>query len=234
MLEKTRAIVLHNLKYRETGIILYCYSENYGRITFIANGVRKNKTRFPASYFQPLTLIEVIFYNKQSRNLYRMKEISSSLIYNTMHVNIIKSCIAMFIAEVLYRTLHEEESNASLFGFLEKSFCDLDSRDEGIANFHLHFMLHFSGFLGIFPAGLLTGRRKDADNKDIISFDELDERAFEAVLKMLKDSGCDLQEIRINNKERNEILDCIIKHYNFHLEGVLKLKSLPVLREVLN
>jgi DNA repair protein RecO (recombination protein O) len=234
MLLRTKAIILHNLKYRETGMILYCYSEDYGRTAFIAGSVRKSKSRFPAGYFQPLTMTEIVFYGKEGVNLLRMKDISLPYIYKTIPVNIIKSCVAIFIAEVLYRTLREEEGNPGLFFFLERSFLEFDKKEKGSANFHIYFMLHLSAFLGIFPERLLSGSKQDAEYSDIAYFGALDEKSFSAVVSMLKDEEYKFDEIKINNQERSDILDCIIKYYNLHLEGVLKLKSLPILKEVLS
>lgn len=234
MLQKSKAIVLHSIKYGDSGTIVYCYTECCGRLAFIVSGTRKSGSKFPSSLFQPLTIIEVIFYNKGPGNLCRIKEAALSELYCSVNENLAKSCIAIFLAEVLYRTLQEETGNPELFGFLEKSFIRLDRLTEGVSGFHIHFMLHYSGFLGIFPEGLVKADKMDTDNRDIVSFSGLNSNSLAAIVKMLKNIDYDLKEIKLSNMERNDILNCIIKYYNLHLDGILKLNSLMVLREVLS
>ncbi len=52
------AFVLHSKKYRETGLLLDCFSRDYGRLPIIANGVRteKSKTAALLQPFQPLSI----------------------------------------------------------------------------------------------------------------------------------------------------------------------------------
>lgn len=232
MLQKSKAIVLHAIKHGESGMIVYCYSECCGRIAFIVSGTRKQRPKFPSAVFQPLSVVEVVFYNKGQGNLCRIKEIASLTVYNSASENVAKNCIALFLAEVLYRTLHEEMCNQDLFNFLEKSVERLERLENGFSNFHICFMLHYSGFLGIYPEGLFPGNSLNVDNKDIISFSGLDEKLSDALVYMLIKDDCNAGGIQLSNKDRNILLDCLIKYYNMHLDGILKLNSLTVLREL--
>ena len=86
MLNKTRAIVLHHVRYGETSIIITFYTEKYGRLACMANGVRSRKARFPAILFQPLTIVDTDFYYRQNREIQRIKEASCPvhLQFNTL------------------------------------------------------------------------------------------------------------------------------------------------------
>lgn len=232
MLVKSRSIVLHHIKYGDSGILLYCYTEQYGRMAFIANSVRTKNPKFPIHYFQPLTILDTLFYYKSKHNLHRLKELSSPMRYSTIPYQTDKSCIAMFVAEVLYRTLREEESNPMLFGFLINMFQLLDLNHKGIVNFHLLFLLQYSKFLGIFPAGLLEDSFGGREVTDIKMFHNLPADAMLSIKQMLQWPVVHLEEITINNKTRILILDRLIQFYNMHLDNILKLKSLSILREV--
>lgn len=197
----------------------------------MVNKVRTRHAKFPGHFFQPLTILNIIFYYKSNRNLYQIKELSCPVPYTTIPYQTKKSCIAMFVAEVLYKTLHEESGNSALFDFVLNMLQILDMKNEGTANFHLMFLLHYSRFLGIFPAGLLD-EGKLAEREDLQIFDNLPADARQAVIKMLQWPVVQPEDIKINNKIRSLILERLLNYYSLHMEGSFKLKSLPVLREV--
>ena len=233
MLLKTRAIVLHHVKYGESSILLYCYTAHYGRMTYLVSGVRSKKSKIPAYYFQPLVILDVLFYYKANRALFRLKDITCPVKYTSIPFDTRKGCIAMFVAEVLYRTLHEEESNPQLFDFCEHAFQALDRQVEGTANFHLVFMLQFSKYLGIYPSGLLDSMPSEMET-DLQVFHDLPEEARKAVVRMLKTDWSGMSSIGIDHKTRILIMDQVIKFYQVHMQGVFRLKSLQVMKEVFN
>lgn len=233
MVVKTRAIVLHHVKYGESGIIMYCYTEEFGRMAYMVHGVRKKRSKFPGAVYQPLTILDVIFYYKANRSIQLIKELSHNLRYNSIPFNTTKSCIAMFISEVLYKTLQEEESNPLLFEFLYRTFHVFDLNDQGTNNFHLVFLLQYTKYLGIFPSGLLD-KDKTAGHADLHVFSDLKKGLLEMVARMLQEPELHPDEAIIDNEARSLILERIIKYYNLHLEGILNLKSLSVLREIFN
>jgi DNA repair protein RecO (recombination protein O) len=233
MLIKTRAIVLQHIKYGESSLIVTLYTEKYGRLTCIANGVRGKRARIPITFFQSLTLLETDIYYKQSRELHRIKEIYCPFHYNTIPFNVKKSTIALFIAELLYITLREEEGNASLFTFLFHSFQFLDTIDEGIANFNLMFMLYFSQYLGIFPEDL-KDIRHGLHLPELQIFSGLPDDAVAAVADMLSNTPVQLGFIKLTNHSRSILLERILKYYTEHIDGISRLKSVQILKEIFN
>src|SRR5512133_3092423 len=137
MLIKTRAIVLHHVKYGESSLIVTLYTERHGRMTCMVSGIRSKKTHLSLTFFQPLTLLEAEIYYRPNREVHRLKELSCPFHYTSIPFAITKSTISLFIAEILWLTLREEEANEELFNFLFHAFQLLDTKDEGVANFHL-------------------------------------------------------------------------------------------------
>jgi DNA repair protein RecO (recombination protein O) len=231
MLNKTRAIVLHHIKYGESSLIVTLYTEKYGRIACMVNGARSKKGKFQTTLFQPLTLLDADFYYRRNRELQRLKEVSCPFSYNTIPFNISKSTIALFLAEVLYLTLREEESNPSLFAFLFHALQLLDTKDEGSTNFHLWFMLHLSGYLGIFPEEKgISGQ--EAFSSDLQVFYTLSSEASATLRLMLDSPQGPPDKMRITNQDRTLLLERIIRYYAMHLDGFSRLKSFTVLQEV--
>lgn len=228
MLQKTKAIVLHHLNYGESSIIVTLYTENQGRITCMINSVRSKKPKFPITLFQPLTLLEMDFYYRQKRDIHRIKEVNFAYHYQTIPFNNSKSAIALFLAEVLFLVLREEESNPSLFDFLFQALQIFDSNNVVIPSYHHWFMIQLSRYLGFFPS----------EHDDLVhSGSEM--RAFTGMnpslinsLFTLMQSTDSIPAITLNQQERNQLLERIIRYYSAHVDGFSKLRSFSILQEV--
>ncbi len=231
MLVKTRALVLHAVKYSESSIIACLYTERYGRQSYIIHSVRTKRPAFPASFFLPLTLLEADAYYKPGRDIQRIKEVNCILHFQSIPFQVVKSTIALFIAELLYKTLREEESNPALFDFLVHAIQLLDIKEEGIQNFHLVFLLDYMKFLGIYPFQPEIEGLKADQPAFILPPDTgaVEKHGFE---QLIHGSLAELGSIKLTHKTRSFLLERIMEFYSLHLDQVTGLRSLQVLREV--
>jgi DNA repair protein RecO (recombination protein O) len=137
MLVKTNAIVLSKLKYRDNDLIVKCYTKQRGIVSYLVRGALKSqKGSSKMVYFQPLSLVLIEEFYKENRSLQNIKEIKLDYLYQTLHTNILKSAIVMFLSEVLSSVLKEEEQNEQLFLYIENTLNWLDHETE-FSNFHL-------------------------------------------------------------------------------------------------
>lgn len=226
MLYKTRGISLSHIKYRESSIIAKIYTEAFGMQSYIVNGVRSKKAGTKIALFQPLTMLDLVVYHNKKKEINRISEIKCSLNSQTIPFNIKKTSIALFLTELLNKTLHEEEENEPLFEFINQSIEILDGLKEKFENFHLHFMLLLSRYLGIKPRSAQEMLREVGHSKtyDLKFIDKVD--------FFLHSNYEDHQQLR--NSERHEILMLIINYFRFHNDSVREFKSIQVLREVLS
>lgn len=230
MLCKTRAIVLHHINYGESSIIVTLYSEEHGRISCIVNSVRSKKPKFAPTLFQPLTFLEMDIYYKSNRDLHRIKDVESPVHYRTIPFNYSKTAISLFLAEVLYLVLREEESNPVLFSFLHNALQMFDTNTTGASTFHHWFMLHLSRYLGFFPDADISGFSLLTSEMQV--FNGLNRESADA-LKLLTDSTQfppDLSKVSQHN--RNQILERLIRYYNINMDGFSRLQSYSILQEV--
>ena len=65
-MDKSRVIILRQIKYSETSVILQTYSEKEGKMSFIAKGVRGKKGKLRTAQFTPLNLLEICY--KRTKN----------------------------------------------------------------------------------------------------------------------------------------------------------------------
>ncbi len=239
MLHKTRAIVLNHIKYSETSIIVTIYTEVFGRQAYIINGVRGKKSRIKANLFQPLFLLDMEVYHKPKRDLQRAKEVQNASIFSTIPYDLRKSTLAIFIAEILYKTIQEHEPNAELFNYLYNSIQMLDVKENGIANYHIYFLLHLTKYLGFFPDNNYSLNNCYFDLKagrfvqlKPVHFSFLENDLSAIFSKMLTFSENQHEGLRIDYNKRIQILEKMIEYYILHNEGINSIKSLEVLKEV--
>jgi DNA repair protein RecO (recombination protein O) len=236
---KTKAIVISSIKFQEKSLIVKCFTQSDGlKSYFVRNAFSGSKSSrslgTKIAYFQPLTILEIEAVHKNKGTLENFKEIKISTPFQSIHSDIYKSTIVMFISEILHHSIHEEEKNESLFSFLETALLWLDHHDE-IANFHLILLLETTKYLGFYP-----------DISDIeMPFFEMTEGVFTPfhAISSLTEHETNLFRKLISLKfendqktfhviERQIVLKILIDYYSFHLDGFKKPKSLEVLKEV--
>ncbi len=240
MLTTTRGIVLHHFKYSEKSIIAKIYTEKFGLQSYIINGVRSAKSKNKAVYLQPLSLVEINAIHKEKKGLQTIKSISLAAPYLSIPFNISKTSIAFFLAEVLYRTIKEEESNEKLFHFLFNAFQLLDIDQKTYVNYHLVFLAELCHYIGISPnkENIVDGCYFDLQEGCFTSTIPL-HNAFikpDVANLMLTVFNASLNNINLSltNSDRKELLKQFLDYYHLHLSNFDNLKSLAVLEEVLN
>ncbi len=241
MLHKAKGIALHYIKYGDSSIIAHIYTDIFGRQAYIVNGVRSKRSKIRLSLFQPLSVLDMDVYYKPGRDIQRIKDLRNYLPVQTIHNDIVKSSIALFISEIIYKTLREVESNMPLFDFLYNSIHLLDIKNKGIENYHLAFLLVLSKYLGISPQMTETGKPGTISGGQGKSFNDnlqysflLTEPERKGLDELYRYSLRNLEKIKIDNNTRSSLLDKLVEYYKMHLEGMGSIKSLAVLKDVFN
>ena len=229
MLHKTRGIVISYIRYRETSIIAKIYTEKFGIQSYIENGVRSSKGKNRIALFQPLTLLDLVLYHDDKKEIHRISEIKSAYPFKSLPYDVYKSSIGMFLDEVLNKTLKETNENPVLFDFLYHSLIFLDETDQHFENFHLIFLLKYTFFLGFSPDDASEILTQFHEANIVIPFDS----GYKTLLNNL--IAADYQTpIAMSRGARNHLLEVIILFYQLHVEDFGDIKSLQVLREVLS
>lgn len=222
MLYKTRGIVFRFTKYGETSIIVNVFTESFGLQSYIVNGVRTKSAKNKIALFQPLTLLEMVVYHKENANINRIKELKCTHPFQSLSTDIIKSTIGMFIIEIMNKTIKEESHTGDFFSFLFNSIQTLDLLEENSENFHLIFLLKLSRYLGFgaHTVSEVLGHRMIGDEEEKIL----------AILLTLN-----LQEtVKMTGTQRKNLLEVILLFYADHLDYLGEIRSVSILREVLD
>jgi DNA repair protein RecO (recombination protein O) len=239
MIDKTAAIVLHQLKYTDSGIIVQVYTRKFGRLSVLIKGMRNKKAGRHNIHFQPLSILDLVLYFKASRGIQLLKEFSVSYSPAEIQNNVIKTSIALFISEVLTSVLKEESPHPELFDYINNSIIYFNESPERFLNFHISFLIGLSPFLGFEP-----GKKADPDH----TFFDLMDGTFvqippvhgyyapadisEILAKFFVTSWDEMDNITLTGSKRNEVLETLVRYYSLHLPGLKKINSLEILKEV--
>jgi len=237
MLVTSKAIVISKIRFKDDDLIVKCYTEKFGIKSYLLkNALKSKKGKFRPAYFQLLTLLEIHADHKDSRSLQYLRDIKLGHNYATLHTNVIKIAIVMFLSEILESILKEEEENLALFQFMESSLIWFDENQIN-TNFHLIFLIELTKYLGFYP---------DFSEKEARFFN-LEEGKFQQyqtnsycisgnnlkLLKQLLGIKFDVDKIlEINSNEKREFLDMILLYFKLHLHGFKTPKSVNVLNQV--
>ncbi len=239
MIHATKAIVLRAVKYAETSMVVTAYTEKFGMQAYLVNRVRSSRSKMQQSLFQPLSLVDMIAYHREQKNLQRIKELRFDYLFKTLPFDIQKSTIAIFLQEVLLRSLKEEEPNARAFGFLHDSIVLLDETRESVADFHLWFLAQFSAVLGFFPSGtyslvtpyfnIHSGTFCETGTSGASLIKPPESEYFSMLIWA---DHFPVNGLKMHREARNRLLDHLLAYYAYHLEGFGKLRSPAVLQTI--
>lgn len=236
MLQKTKGLVIGSIKHSETSIICRIYTEKLGLQSYIVKGVRTAKSKSRANILQPLNILEMEVYHRDSKNLQMLKEYRLSHFYRNIPGDMIKTCMGLFLLEVIQQSLKEEQGDTPIFDFIEREFIKLDEHTGLLKDFHLHFLFNFARHLGFFPQRNFSERSTIFDLQNGNFTNEIpihpyfirheDARLFNAYLKNEHSADATFPA-------RRRILDYLITYYRLHVPGFHEPKSVKVLEEIL-
>ncbi len=239
MNQQTQGIVLKQIKYGESSRIVKIYTKDFGLQSYLIKSIKnkRNKDRY-AGILQPLSQIDLtaFSYKKQSLNIF--KEGKAYKLFHELHTHPVKILMAFFLSDLLTFTLKEEHPDRILFNFMSQSIELLDKIERSYSNFHLWFMLQLTHFLGFFP---FFNKQNAQDRFDLLegkcvtikSIYTCTLQETELIKTFTTKDFEKVMSLKINRSDRQKTLAIFLKYYHLHNYNILNLKSLKVLKEVL-
>ncbi len=235
---RTRAIVLHAVKCSENTVIVHTYTEMHGRMAYVVNGAKSKRSVLRSALLQPLTLLELETDFNPKKELHRIKESRILYPFESIPFDPSKNALAVFMAELLYRSLKEPHIDSDLFTFLHHAILQLDTIEVGMGNFHISFLMQYARFMGFEP---------HIDSYEINSFFDLQngifatQAAFEQSLNIYESElfmrACtvnfgNISTISFSKTEKQTLLSNILKYYALHLHNFSGIRSLDILYQL--
>ncbi len=221
MRQSIKGIYLNHFPYSETSAILKVFTQEYGLQSFIAKGIKKKKGA--AAVLQPFHLLEIeSSYNpNKSLNYAGLIKLQKPPVSITRDVR--KSMIAIFLTEILYKCIKEEETNSELYDYISTAISIFDE-SEFNANFHLVFLMGLSRYFGFQPSPPEKPSQKFFSlkegvfefPKDIFDY-HLSVELSESFILLIGTKFDTISELNYSNPERKELLGAMVKYYEMQL-----------------
>lgn len=208
-------------------------------------GAGKKKASIRTSFLQPMTLVEMVVKHQQGRDIQQIKEIKAVPALVEIPSDPVKSTIALFLSELLYKILKQPDPDEQLYDFVSTSVLileDLKQQNE-ISNFHLLTLVKLTRFLGFFPnAGEFSESEVSKMNFDLLNGEfvysipphEYFLKPQESIYfwRLMNSNYEQTNLISLSRSLRQYLLQSLILYYKLHLPDFHGLKSLVVLEEV--
>ena len=226
-----KAIAIHTIPTNDRGGVVLLFTERYGmRPYYVTLG--KNST-----LYQPMTLLEVVERERRAGSMRMLAEVRRDppLLQVPMHP--LKASVALFMAEVLHRSLAEEQPMPALFYYCHIRMQSLDLDDQ-VALYPIGFLCRLIDHLGFAPPeakehtsclDLVYGEWLSTPplHGDFLQGDEATRFG-----KAIHANHEALEELARTLTERRLLLDQLVRYLQIHLHHERELKSYAVLREV--
>lgn len=242
-LHHTKGIVLRIVKYGDTSLIVTIFTELFGIQSYLVNGVRTTtpKSSGSANLFQPGAILELIAYHNELKHLQRLREYKWGFLYRHIFFDVVKNSVALFMVELLTKTLKQPEANTDLFYFVEDAFVHLDAANEQVTgNFPLFFSLHLATFYGFRISDRYTEQTPYLDMQEGEFVHEQPVHPYflgppysfitSQLLKVMQPH--ELEQIKLNKETRRILLQAYQTYYALHIQDFGVMKTWLVLREV--
>lgn len=112
---KTEGIILSKLNYGDTSVIVNIFTKDYGKISAMLKGARNQKSNKTGRLVDPLNYLQLVLYNKSSREIQLISEVSVISYYPNIKENLDKLKYSFAVIELLNKLLPEHEVNNVLF-----------------------------------------------------------------------------------------------------------------------
>lgn len=204
---KTPAIVLHLATYNEQSSVLHLYTRSHGRVQYMVYGLGGRKSSAKKAMFQPLSVLEIDAIHKDTRQLQQLKDYTLTYTPRSINEDMNRRCVALFISEILYRTLTHPLTDERMYDFLLLTIEHLDTCPDP-ENAHLRFLVEYAEMLGFG-----------------IDFESPDNRLFASV-GYLSNSN------RLSQDERRTLLHALMAYYENHVPDFQLPNSLQIMEEI--
>lgn len=245
MFQKLDCIALRTVKYSDRNSILTVYTRQEGRLSVLVpagHGREANRIR---ALLMPLGRFECVADIRPGREIHNIRDVRPSVLPAVGDPA--RSTVSLFIADLLSGLLKEPMPDPLLFDFFHNSILALNSplstkaggkpNLNGIANFHIAFLIMLSRFLGIEPDWGSHAEGSVFDMKEGVfraspplHRDFLGSADADKLYQLHRINYRNMHLFQMSRFERNQLLDLILHYYRLHYPSLPALTSLPVLR----
>lgn len=233
MKSKGHGILLQKINYSETSLILKLYTVEKGIQSYLFQGGKKKK----GNILLPLSVVEYEYYQRQDSDLGKLTLIDPTFVFQEIPFDPVKSSMAFFIAEVLFKTLKSTDKEQELFSFLAGEIAFLDST-ENYTNYLIWFSLELTKHLGFYPQQAAGDAKYfDLEEGEFLNYAPsghiyVKDDSITLLNQLLNFEKDEFLIQKFSSEYRKAILQHLMSYYKYHIEGFKELKSLEIIEQV--
>lgn len=236
MIQKSKAVVLKTVEFKETSLIATLFTQKHGKIAVIAKGARRPKNKF-AAFLVPGQMLEVLYYYKQSRSVQTLSEVSYIKQLSELRYDIDKMALSTITMELVSQLIHDNEVNEPVFEFLIRFLPWLNERKDVSRKIFPYVQIRLAQLIGIglqaqiqasdqVQSGFIniqTGELSDeSSGSESI---KLNSAQFKFVNQALHSASTSIFSLKLNNRELAELIEYLDKYFRYHIEGIRPRRS---------
>ncbi|MBO4571921.1 MAG: DNA repair protein RecO C-terminal domain-containing protein [Bacteroidales bacterium] len=244
-LSKSQAIVLHLTRHGDSGAVVDVIDSALGRQGLFVRGFGKGRG-VSSSAFHSLAVLDVVTYSTSKSSLLYLREYSPSFPLDSIRSDMGKSTMALFMGEVLYRTLKRDDGDPELFRWLVESIAQFEAAQGSVANFHLWWLVGYCVKCGFRPRDNWSEATPcfDMVSAQFLPSDALQQRISleegnlfspdESLLlhRLLNSTADEALAIPLSATRRRAFAEKMINYLSVHFGVTIEIKSLDVLHAV--
>jgi len=203
MIRKTRGIVLHTTRYGESSLVVHCYTEQYGRQSYMIKGIRKSRKQNRSNLFQPLFILDFEIYHKDSREIQLVKEEETNPMLAHFLINTIQYLDALEQPSPDFHIVFLFQLSRYLGFYPQNNY----GEENGLFNLNS----------GIFKSSM-ADPEVQLNREDSLLWSRYMLLDFQSIKK-----------VDFNSTQRLTMLNNLIRYFKSHVEGMGDIRSLEVL-----
>jgi DNA repair protein RecO (recombination protein O) len=145
----SEAIILSRKNYSEADRVLVIFTKDHGKLTLLAKGVRKPKSRKRGH-------IEIFSHIKFSASVGHtwdfITEVQTLNSFDKVRHDLKKVAVGYYLMDVVNKLTHEEERSEELYLLTLKTFLELETSDK-LGSLRKNFITEALTVLGFWPEG---------------------------------------------------------------------------------
>ncbi|MFT6734285.1 MAG: DNA repair protein RecO (recombination protein O) [Polaribacter sp.] len=174
--ETTKAFILHSRPFKETSLILHCFTQKFGSMSLIAQGIKRKNSQAKRAILQPFNLLQVQFTGKGELKILCDSELIE--FKPQPKGNALACCY--YLNELMLRALEEWQEYPELFSLYtdliqQFNLCGKKNMAVMLRNFEIALVT----FLGLSPDWEYDIEEKTIDNNSYYEY--ISENGFQKI-----------------------------------------------------
>lgn len=230
---RTEGIVLNEMRYKDTSKIIKVYTKEYGKISIMARGAYRPKSKIIANT-QPFSYNEYELH--RGKNFFYLNQGSLIDSFYSIREKMERVAYGYYMLELIEKSLPEEQEHEKLFLLLKKGLKLLEKLDKDFIKFIISYELKFISFLGYKPylqGCVICGRIQDKnikfniENGGVICSDcfhkvpfsfPMEEGVYKAVHDFLYSTLDDSHKIKLPHKLLYKLHDVLVQYILYNID----------------